>query len=232
METYKELYRHNKNEEKQQELINCFEKIWTASNIFGRLGGTRIKSNVTPHMEFLPRELGAWMVPPIRVQRLSPSPDLEAKFVARPDFPDLVHDFLQGISNNRQAPSPMIENSAQEPNSTERGRETGENTHLGEMLENSQRNLHLTPPNTQVLSPIASALESELAQDTHEETPPPNHHQETRQGGHPCTSKQPHRRIKAKCFFGLHKHKGLKPQGTTTTRGEQDPPSSSTASRE
>ena len=59
MEAYKELFRHKRNEEKRHELINCFQQIWTAENIFGRLQNNTIKWNVTPHQEFLPRELGA-----------------------------------------------------------------------------------------------------------------------------------------------------------------------------
>ena len=104
MEAYKELFRHKWNEEKRQEMISCFQKIWTAANMFGRLGGSGIKWNLTPNTEFLPRELAAWTVPPIRVNRLSPSPDVEAEFAARADFPDLVHDFIQGIGENWQAP--------------------------------------------------------------------------------------------------------------------------------
>lgn len=60
MEAYKELFRHTRNEEKQQQLIACFSKDWTTSEIFGRLRGGEIKWNLTPHKEFLPLELGAW----------------------------------------------------------------------------------------------------------------------------------------------------------------------------
>lgn len=59
MEAFKELFRHKKNENKRQELISCFQKIWTAGNIFGRQQGRDIKWFLTPHLEFLPRELGA-----------------------------------------------------------------------------------------------------------------------------------------------------------------------------
>jgi hypothetical protein len=104
MEAYKELFRHKRNEEKRQELIKCFQQVWTKSNIFGRLQGNTIKWNVTPHLEFLPRELGAWTIPPIRINRLSPSPDVEAEFTARPDFPNLVDEFLRNVGNNWQPP--------------------------------------------------------------------------------------------------------------------------------
>ena len=104
MEAYKELFRHKRNEEKRQEMITCFQSIWTTANIFGRLGGTGIKWHITPHQEFLPKELGALTVPPININRLSPSPDVEAEFTARTDFPDLVQAFLQGIGNNWRAP--------------------------------------------------------------------------------------------------------------------------------
>ena len=99
MEAYKELFRHKRNEEKRQEMISCFQQIWTAENMFGRLHMDTIKWNITPPQEFLPRELGAWTVPPIRINRLSPSPDLEAEFAARPDFAHLVDEFLQNAGN-------------------------------------------------------------------------------------------------------------------------------------
>ena len=104
MEAYKELFRHKRNEEKRQELISCFQKIWTAENMFGRLQGSNIKWNITPPQEFLPRELGAWTVPPIRINRLSPSPDIEAEFVARADFGNLVDDLLRNAGNLWQPP--------------------------------------------------------------------------------------------------------------------------------
>ena len=106
IEAYKELFRHKRNEEKRQELISCFQQIWTASNIFGRLRGEDIKWNITPPDNFLPQELGAWLVPPIRVHRLSPSPDPEAAFTARPDFPDLVNDLVNNIGSNWRPPVP------------------------------------------------------------------------------------------------------------------------------
>ena len=100
MEAYKELFRHKRNEEKRRELITCFQEIWTASNIFGRLRGEEIRWNLTPHQAFFPKELSAWIAAPIRINRLSPSPDPEADFVARPDFANVVQDFVQGIDNN------------------------------------------------------------------------------------------------------------------------------------
>jgi hypothetical protein len=102
MEAYKELFRHKRNEEKRQEMIECFQKIWTNANIFGRLVNSGIKWNVTPHANFLPQELGAWTIPPIRIHRLSLSPDSEVDFAARPDFANLVHDFVDGIGANWQ----------------------------------------------------------------------------------------------------------------------------------
>jgi hypothetical protein len=74
MEAYKELFRHPCNEEKRQQLIDCFQKVWTAADIFGRLRGGDIKWNLTPHAEFLLREFGAWTTPPIQIHRLAPSP--------------------------------------------------------------------------------------------------------------------------------------------------------------
>lgn len=102
MEAYKELFRHKRNEEKRQEVITCFQHIWTAENVFGRLQGSTIKWNITPHPEFLPKELRAWTIPPIRINRLSPSPDIEAEFTARPDFANLVDTFVRSVGNNWQ----------------------------------------------------------------------------------------------------------------------------------
>ena len=106
MEAYKELFRHDRNEEKRQELISCFQKVWTASSIFGRLRNGEIKWNLTPNKEFLPEELGAWNAAPIHIRRLSPSPDLEAEFADRTDFSQLVDDFLHGIAQQGQAHPP------------------------------------------------------------------------------------------------------------------------------
>lgn len=100
MEAHKELFRHKRNEEKRQEMINCFEQIWTAHSIFGRASNPGIKWNTTPHQEFLPRELAAWITPPIRIHRSSPSPDPDAAFVAQPNFAARVHDFVQDIAND------------------------------------------------------------------------------------------------------------------------------------
>lgn len=54
IEAYKELHRHKRNEEKKREQIECFQQIWTAKQIFGRLRGDDIKWNLIPHQEFLP----------------------------------------------------------------------------------------------------------------------------------------------------------------------------------
>ena len=101
MEAYKELFRHARNEEKRQELISCFQKVWTQAEIFGRMRGGVLKWNLTPHPEFLPADLGAWNSSPIRMNRPSPSPDPEAEFSARPDLPDLIDEFLNGINNSQ-----------------------------------------------------------------------------------------------------------------------------------
>ena len=105
IEAYKELFRHARNEEKRQELISCFQTVWTQSEIFGRMRGGDLKWNLTPHKDFLPEELGAWNVQPIRIQRLSPSPDLEAEFTAREDFGDLIDAFIRGVGNNQDLKS-------------------------------------------------------------------------------------------------------------------------------
>jgi hypothetical protein len=104
MEAYKELFRHKRNEEKRQEMISCFQAVWTKAEIFGRMGATGIKWNITPHSEFLPQDLGAWVAQPIQIQRSSPSPDIEVEFMARPDFQTLVDEFVQGVGRNWQPP--------------------------------------------------------------------------------------------------------------------------------
>ena len=98
IEAYKELFRHARNEEKRRELIFCFHKVWTQTEIFGRMRRADLKWNLTPHAEFLPTDLGAWNATPIRIHRLSPSPDPEAEFAARPDFFHLVDELLQAAA--------------------------------------------------------------------------------------------------------------------------------------
>jgi hypothetical protein len=105
MEAYKELFRHKRNEKKRREAISCFQAVWTQENIFGRLQGDKIKWNLTPHQSFLSKELGAWLVPPIRIIRRSPSPDLEAEFVAQPNLADHIDNFIQGIAANWGPPA-------------------------------------------------------------------------------------------------------------------------------
>ena len=100
MEAYKELFRHKRNEGKRQELISCFQLVWTENNIFGRMREGDIRWHLTPPKEFLPEELAAWTATPIRIHRNSPSPDVEADFAARPDFTQRVAYFLQNIANN------------------------------------------------------------------------------------------------------------------------------------
>ena len=109
MEAYKELFRHARNEEKRHELISCFQKVWTSANIFGRMSNGDIRWNLTPHPMFLPADIGAWNAIPIHIQRPSPSPDVEAEFVARPDFGQLVEDFLQEAANQWQPHPPSPE---------------------------------------------------------------------------------------------------------------------------
>lgn len=135
MEAYKELFRHDRNEEKRQELISCFQKVWTALSIFGRLRNGEIKWNLTPNKEFLPEELGAWNAAPIHIRRLSPSPDLEAEFADRTDFSQLVDDFLHGIAQQGQAHPPEHVPAAHQQNPPSPTEEL-----------HSQHNPSLTPP--------------------------------------------------------------------------------------
>jgi hypothetical protein len=58
IEAFKELHRHKRNEEKRQQQISCFQKIWTAFNIFGRLGDTGIKWHLTPPLNFYLKHSG------------------------------------------------------------------------------------------------------------------------------------------------------------------------------
>ena len=104
IEAYKELRRHKRNEEIRQEQISCFQEVWTAKGIFGRLHNNDIKWHLAPPPEFLPQELGAWMAPPINILRRSPTPDSEADFAAHPEFPDRVQEFLDEIGNNFPVP--------------------------------------------------------------------------------------------------------------------------------
>ena len=122
IEAYKELFRHQRNEEKRQALIDCFQKVWTQSEIFGKLRGGDIKWNLVPHCEFLPTELRAWQTTPIRINRLSPSPDPEADFAARTDLPQMIDTFLQDVANNINIPAPPPNNNGLES-------PAGENAH-------------------------------------------------------------------------------------------------------
>ena len=106
MEAYRELLRQPRSEEKKQELISCFQKVWTQSNIFGRLHNGDLKWNITPPASFLPVELGAWNAIPIRIQRFSPSLDPEAEFVARQDFANLVDELIQDVASAWQPAEP------------------------------------------------------------------------------------------------------------------------------
>ena len=108
MEAYKELFRHKRNEEKRYELISCFQLVWTANNIFGRMREGDIRWHLTPPKEFLPEDLAAWTATPIRIHRTSPSPDVEADFAARSDFNQRVADSLQGIADSFH-PQPQAE---------------------------------------------------------------------------------------------------------------------------
>lgn len=156
MEAYKELFRHKRNEEKRQQLIQCFQQIWTAENIFGRMQGNTIKWSITPPQEFLPKELGAWTVPPIRINRLSPSPDPEAEFVARPDFRTLVDEFVQSIGRSwRPPPADTTEDEAQRTTPNAMSRQQSPQP-LGEQTQ--QEDLCTTTP-----------IETEFSESTHRE---------------------------------------------------------------
>lgn len=74
----------------------------TRRNLRKNQGGD-LKWNLTPNRVFLPADLGAWHAQPIRINRLSPSPDPEAEFTARADFTVLIDDFLRGIGRNHQS---------------------------------------------------------------------------------------------------------------------------------
>lgn len=131
MEAYKELFRHARNEEKRHEMIRCFQQVWTAANIFGNLRGDVIRWHLTPPSDFLPEDLGAWNATPIRINRLSPSPDAEAEFAARPDFQQLVDELIQEAANRNhpqgRPPSPEA------------------NVHNDEEIDGSQEHTPLSP---------------------------------------------------------------------------------------
>ena len=119
MEAFKEMHRHKRNKEHRQEQIACFKKVWTTDNIFGRSERDDIKWHLTPPQEFLPQELGAWMIPPIHIRRQSPSPGLEADFVVQHNFLDIVHDFLTEYSNNLPATQHATQPDNEHPNTTD-----------------------------------------------------------------------------------------------------------------
>lgn len=78
---------------------------------FGRLGNNGIKWNSTSHQEFLPKDLGAWTTPPIHIHTPSPSPDIEAEFAARTNFPDLLQFFSKNwLTLEANIPSQRITN--------------------------------------------------------------------------------------------------------------------------
>ena len=151
MEAFKKLFRHKRNEERRQELISCYQQIWTHENIFGRKQGSTIKWNITPHQEFLPRELGAWTVPPIRIRRLSPSPDLEADFVARTDFPSLVDKFLNNVGNTGQHSTNASANDQRDPPTAAPAR-----SEQDEQTDPSEHHTH-TASSTEGDTPLADA---------------------------------------------------------------------------
>jgi hypothetical protein len=107
------IFCHKKNEENCQKFINYFQKICMNVNIFGKQSGVGIKWNLTLHPAFLPKNLGALIVPPIRIHRLFLSPDMEAEFIARTDFPNVVHNFVQNIGSIWRPPDPKIQEDRQ-----------------------------------------------------------------------------------------------------------------------
>lgn len=150
MKAYRELSRHARNEEKRQELISCFQHVWRQAHIFSRLSNGDIKWNITPPAAFLPADLGAWNATPICIHHLSPSPDLEAEFIARSDFNRLVDDFLQEAANDWQpADNVRSPNHTQEPDSPAHGRTPPSSPRGGEAtVENLKANSRrLQPPN-------------------------------------------------------------------------------------
>jgi hypothetical protein len=157
MEAFKELHRHKRNEEKRQEQIVCFQKIWTASNIFGRMQDAELKWHLTPPKEFLPQDLAAWMAPPIRINRLSPSPDLEAEFTAHPDFQTRVQEFLDEIGNN--LPDTNGDNLQDAPNELQESDLSGDYGHLS-----PPRASTLTPPRLNRIHQLQKATSKEAPQ--------------------------------------------------------------------
>lgn len=94
MEAYKELFRYKRNEEKRQEAISCFQQIWTMKTYLADCTTTSSGTSLHPQSS----NLRSWQLGPHRLLvsgALSPSPDPEADFVARPDFANLVDEFLR-----------------------------------------------------------------------------------------------------------------------------------------
>lgn len=94
-----------KEQKKRQELMTCFQKVWTIANLFGRASRGSIRWNLTPPQVFLPKEFGAWIAQPIRIHHLLPSPNPNAKFTARMDLENLIDDFLQEAASTWRPPS-------------------------------------------------------------------------------------------------------------------------------
>jgi exonuclease III len=203
MEAYKELHRHKRNEEKRQQMISCFQKIWTANNIFGTLDGTRIKWKLTPHEEFLPQALGAWNATPIRINRLSPSPDPEAEFTAQENFQDQIQSFLDDIGNNWQPPEAARHTQEEAPD---------------ESPETAAHTVLATPPPMPSESADAEPPRHPLGNCTQSPNPPRQVHGpllgDENEDPHPNLPgerevQHPHSRPKTKCRYGPLRRKNI-----------------------
>jgi hypothetical protein len=170
---------------------------------------------------------GAWMVPPIRIHRLSPSPDLDAKFTAQPDFQERVQSFVDEIGNNfplsprRQSDPPTPQPPGQqEEAAVSPPRETAGDP-LGSPIislrqtptsvaptESSGRrplfqvNLNLCRTRSQPAPDTPTTSRSNSPPSTGEENIPPTSPKRVRPS-HPCGFKS---RPKRKCTFGPLKH--------------------------
>ena len=133
----------------------------------GRMREGDLKWNLTPHKEFLPEALGAWNAQPIRIQRLSPSPDLEAEFTAREDFSDLVDNFLQGISTHRNH-----RHEVQQAND----RPDTPCAHTSSPYTAGETENHSSPADTAIHANHCQQTSIHTTSPQQRESPPPQHH--------------------------------------------------------
>ena len=232
MEAYKELFRHKRNEEKRHEMISCFETIWTAHRIFGRASNSSIKWNITPHSEFIPRDLGAWITPPIRIHMASPSLDPKAEFATQPDFADRVEDFIHDIARNWRPPDSPATDTKNTQADHWRNRDPAEPPPSPDLHSGSHREPSL-PLTTRHQGDKESAVAQPAQRNPLQEinlnsrsgpSSPQKEHAPQHTGSiHPAPTR-PTSRHKIKCNFGPRRQRGLHQQENQPPHPGNDDP--------